>query len=74
MQDLWRLGYSPVDIIGTIFRVVKSYDMAERTKLDFIKEIGGTNLRILEGTDSLLQLTALVARLCKLCLPTPIRV
>ena len=74
MQDLWKLGYSPQDIISTVFRVTSNYEMAEKTKLDFMKEIGQAHLRILEGTDSLLQLTALVARLCRMRLPKPIRI
>jgi replication factor C subunit 2/4 len=46
LVDLWQLGYSPIDIIGTLMRVVKPYDMAEFTKLEFIREIGNTHLRL----------------------------
>ena len=35
-------------------------------KLNFIKEIGQTHLRITQGLATLLQLSALVARLCAL--------
>ncbi len=45
MVELWRLGYSPIDIIGTLLRVVKAFDMPEFTKLEFIREIGHTHLR-----------------------------
>jgi replication factor C subunit 2/4 len=38
--------------------------MAEYLKLEYIKEIGLTHMKIVEGVDSLLQLTALLARLC----------
>jgi len=37
VEQLWALGYSPEDIIGNIFRVCKTYQMAEYLKLDFIK-------------------------------------
>uniref|UniRef100_A0A672ZZY4 Replication factor C subunit 2 n=1 Tax=Sphaeramia orbicularis TaxID=375764 RepID=A0A672ZZY4_9TELE len=37
MEHLWKLGYSPEDIIGNIFRVCKTYQMAEYLKLEFIK-------------------------------------
>lgn len=38
IQDLWDQGYSAVDIVVTIFRVVKASDkMPEYTKLEFIK-------------------------------------
>lgn len=37
VEQLWALGYSPQDIIGNIFRVCKTYQMAEYLKLEFIK-------------------------------------
>lgn len=37
VEQLWALGYSPEDIIGNIFRVCKTYQMAEFLKLEFIK-------------------------------------
>lgn len=70
MKVLFDMGYAPVDIIGTVFQVVKNFTvergMAEWTQLQFIKEIGATHMRILEGQTSLIQLTGLVARLARL--------
>lgn len=37
VEQLWALGYSPEDIIGNIFRVCKTFQMAEYLKLEFIK-------------------------------------
>jgi hypothetical protein len=37
LNYLWGLGYSAVDIIGTMFRVVKTASMPEYLKLEFIK-------------------------------------
>jgi len=64
MHHLWGLGYSSEDIITNIFRVCKNQEMAEFIKLEFIKEIGFTHMRIVQGVQSLLQLSALLARLC----------
>ncbi|EDV22474.1 uncharacterized protein TRIADDRAFT_28707, partial [Trichoplax adhaerens] len=64
LSHLWQLGYSPIDIITNIFRVCKNYDMPEYLKLEFIKEIGFTHMRIVEGIDSLLQLSGLLSRMC----------
>ncbi|KND01773.1 replication factor C subunit 2 [Spizellomyces punctatus DAOM BR117] len=66
VRTLWMQGYSAVDIISTLFRVVKTFDMEEYIKLEFIKEIGLTHMKILEGTQTLVQLSGLIARLCKL--------
>eukprot|EP01112_Ceratiomyxa_fruticulosa_P013751 TRINITY_DN3884_c0_g2_i1.p1 TRINITY_DN3884_c0_g2~~TRINITY_DN3884_c0_g2_i1.p1 ORF type:complete len:424 (+),score=72.56 TRINITY_DN3884_c0_g2_i1:171-1274(+) len=69
LVGLWNEGYSSIDILGTIFRVVKNYehaDMTEYLKLEFIREIAQTHLRAANGLNSLLQLAGLVARLCML--------
>lgn len=64
MRTLYRSGYSASDIIGTIFKVVKARtDLTEGMKLEFMREIGFTHMRISDGVNSLLQLVGLVARL-----------
>jgi len=66
LYHLWRMGYSASDIVATLFRVVKSFDMSEPLKLEFSKEIAFTHMRIVSGLDTLLQLSGLIARLCHL--------
>lgn len=68
LRHLSHLGYSPEDIIGTVFRIAKSHSLPEFLQLQFLKEISVTHLRIAEGVNSLLQLSGLVARLCKITL------
>ncbi|KAI9850128.1 MAG: replication factor C subunit 4 [Thelocarpon superellum] len=70
LNELWNLGYSSHDIISTMFRVTKSVpSLSEHQKLEFIKEIGFTHMRILDGVQTLLQLSGCVARLCKINMP-----
>jgi replication factor C subunit 2/4 len=64
VEELWGDGYCGLDIVGTFFRVTKVEEMDEKLKLDFIKEIGFAHMRVLDGLDSLLQMTGLVAKLC----------
>uniref|UniRef100_A0A8C7IAY5 Replication factor C (activator 1) 2 n=2 Tax=Oncorhynchus TaxID=8016 RepID=A0A8C7IAY5_ONCKI len=64
IEQLWALGYSPEDIIGNIFRVCKTFQMPEYLKLEFIKEIGYTHMKVAEGVNSLLQMAGLLGRLC----------
>ncbi|KAK5256474.1 replication factor C subunit 4 [Cryomyces antarcticus] len=67
LKELWDLGYSCHDIISTMFKVTKSIpSLSEHAKLEFIKEIGFTHMRILEGVQTFLQLSGCVARLCKI--------
>lgn len=67
LNEVWAKGYSSVDVITTLFRVVKAMDsVPEYMKLEYIKEIGMTHMIILEGVQSLLQLAGLIGRLCKL--------
>ena len=61
------LGYSSHDIISTMFRVTKTIPtLSEHSKLEFIKEIGFTHMRILEGVQTLVQLSGCIAKLCKI--------
>lgn len=61
------LGYSSHDIISTMFRVTKTIPtLSEHSKLEFIKEIGFTHMRILEGIQTFLQLSGCIAKLCKI--------
>eukprot|EP01083_Nonionella_stella_P171927 588457_1 len=64
LQALCKEGYSAIDIIDTLFKVIKMFEMPERMKLDFIREIGFMHMRIAEGVDTTIQLTGLVAKLC----------
>lgn len=67
MQALWQLGYSPSDIIGTLFKVVKNNkELSEAIKLEYLREIGFTHMRIADGVGSLLQLLGLVGRLAQI--------
>ena len=59
-------GYSAIDMVQTMFRVCKNMEMSEKLKLEYIREIGMTHMRVAEGVDSLLQMNALLARLCRL--------
>uniref|UniRef100_A0A8C5KVJ7 Replication factor C subunit 2 n=1 Tax=Jaculus jaculus TaxID=51337 RepID=A0A8C5KVJ7_JACJA len=69
LAHLWHLGYSSEDVIGNIFRVCKTFPMAEYLKLEFVKEIGYTHMKVAEGVSSLLQLAGLLARLCQKTVP-----
>ncbi|KAF7549062.1 hypothetical protein G7Z17_g6665 [Cylindrodendrum hubeiense] len=67
LRELWDLGYSSHDIISTMFKVTKTIPtLSEQSKLEFIKEIGFTHMKVLEGVQTLLQLSGCVVRLCKI--------
>mmetsp|Transcript_4614 Transcript_4614/g.6802 ORF Transcript_4614/g.6802 Transcript_4614/m.6802 type:complete len:324 (-) Transcript_4614:781-1752(-) len=66
---LWNQGYASQDIVGTFAKVVRSaggLKITEYQQLEFIKEIGMTHIRLVDGVSSKLQLCALVARLCEI--------
>ncbi|KAJ3659540.1 hypothetical protein Zmor_011224 [Zophobas morio] len=64
VDHLWNLGYAAEDIIKNIFKVCKNMDIDEPLKLAFIKQIGVTHMRIVDGLCSLVQMSGLIARLC----------
>jgi replication factor C subunit 2/4 len=70
INKLWDQGYSAVDIVVTVFRVVKGLDdLPEYTKLEFIREVGWTHMRVLEGVGTIVQLGGMIARLCRMSIP-----
>jgi len=66
LELLYSHGYAAVDLISTIFKVCKSMNaLPEAEKLEFLREISFTNMRVIDGSGSLLQLSGLLARLCE---------
>ena len=67
LQELWTLGYSSHDVVSTMFKVSKTMPgLSEHARLEFVREIGFLHMRILEGLQTLLQLSGGVARLCRI--------
>lgn len=63
VHEIWKQGYSSTDIISTFARVAKSQDAPEHIKLEWLKEIGLTHMRVTAGAQGLLQLDAMVSKL-----------
>jgi len=63
MHMIMDNGYSTQDFIQTMFRVVKGMELEERMKLDWIKIMGMTHMRVAEGTDSILQIMGCLAKM-----------
>lgn len=60
-------GYSPNDVIQTVFRVARHMDLGgEKHKLDILRQVGLVHLRMAQGISTPLQLMGLAARLCSL--------
>lgn len=51
--------------MSNIFRVCKTLDAPEDTRLALIREIGLTHMRVADGLSSPLQLAGLLARMCR---------
>jgi len=64
LQDVLNQGYSPIDFITTMFRVVQKFDCQQELKLIWIRHIAFTNIRISKGLQTHMQLTGLLAQLC----------
>lgn len=63
LDQLYKLGYSVDDIIGTLFKTAKIVDIPESLRLEYIVEIGKSHLLVAQGLTTRLQLAGLVARL-----------
>eukprot|EP00929_Paragymnodinium_shiwhaense_P043127 TRINITY_DN22222_c0_g1_i1.p1 TRINITY_DN22222_c0_g1~~TRINITY_DN22222_c0_g1_i1.p1 ORF type:complete len:317 (-),score=93.00 TRINITY_DN22222_c0_g1_i1:231-1181(-) len=62
VHDMHKQGYSTSDIISTFARVAKTVEAPEHIKLEWLKEIGLTHMRVNAGATGLLQLDALVSK------------
>ncbi|KAI3652885.1 hypothetical protein MP228_002310 [Amoeboaphelidium protococcarum] len=66
LGEVYALGYSALDIINTLFKVVKFMrELDEARQLEYVKIIGFTHMRILDGVNSLLQLSSCIAQMCE---------
>lgn len=63
VHEIWKQGYSSTDIISTFARVAKQMEVPEHIKLEWLKEIGLTHMRVSSGARGLLHLDAMVAKL-----------
>ncbi|CAK7895863.1 replication factor C subunit 4 [[Candida] anglica] len=67
LDDLWKKGYSAIDIVTSSFKVAKTLPgISESKRLEVIKEIGFVHMRVLEGVSTYLQLCGLFAKLCEI--------
>uniref|UniRef100_A0A8R1DVA2 Replication factor C subunit 2 n=1 Tax=Caenorhabditis japonica TaxID=281687 RepID=A0A8R1DVA2_CAEJA len=69
IHEFHRLGFSSDDIVSTLFRVVKTVELSkkvsEQLRMEYIREIAKCHMRIIQGLTSKLQLSRLVADLCR---------
>ena len=65
--ELWSLGYSSLDILTSFFRIAKYLtptEISEYMQMEFIKLIGLAQMDAVNGLTTLLQLQALVSKMC----------
>lgn len=62
LTDLYKLGYCTEDIVSSMFRVVKSNaKLKEYEKLEYLKQIGIVQIRVVQGVNSVLQMKGLIS-------------
>lgn len=67
LKQLWVKGYSAIDIVTVSFRVTKTmYKLEEEKRLQVIRIIGFTHMRILEGVATYLQLASMISKIALL--------
>jgi len=65
--EMYVSGYTPIDIIETIFTICSTTDLIpEIKKIKYIKKIAECHIRIAEGLTTLNQLTGIIAELCSI--------
>lgn len=64
LHDILADGYSPIDCIVTLFRVIQRFQMNESMKLDWISILGMKHMRVSAGLCTQIQLTSVLAQFC----------
>jgi len=70
VHDIWKQGYSTTDIISTFARVAKNAEAPENIKLEWLKQIGITHMRVTAGATGLVHIDAMVCRFLSTCKAT----
>jgi replication factor C subunit 2/4 len=65
VKDLHKQGYSTGDIVSTFARVAKTIEAPEHIKLEWLKEIGLTHMKMTTGASGLIQLDAMICSFLK---------
>jgi len=63
VNQLFDNGFSSFDILESLFQIIKTYEIHDDLKLEFIKQLGIVHMRIYNGLSSKLQLYGLISRL-----------
>lgn len=62
LVELYRLGYCTEDIVSSMFRVVKTNKkLQEFERLEYLKQIGIVQIRVVQGVNSMLQMKGLIS-------------
>jgi replication factor C subunit 2/4 len=66
IKNLYLQGYSFYDLISTLFKIIKTYNMSEESRLQIISEIGFCHVRNASGVQSYLQLLRIFCIISKI--------
>jgi len=65
--DIHQCGYTPIDIIETLFQICSNTEILlnkNKKKIEYIKIISNTHILIADGLDTFNQLVGCIAQLC----------
>ena len=64
MSDMWRSGYSALDVVTTVFKVLKAHArLSEPLKMDLLQALSATHMRVIDGVTTLVQMQGMCAKL-----------
>jgi len=72
MGDMWRSGYSALDVVTTVFKVLKSFDVPEALKMDLLQQVSATHMRVVDGVTTLIQMNGLCAKVAAVAKGRPL--
>ena len=64
MGDMWKSGYAALDVVTTLFKVLKAHArLGEVLKMELLQTLSATHMRVLDGVSTLVQMHGLCAKI-----------
>ncbi len=63
IDDLINKGYYGLDIVRSLFKVIREYDMNDQLRLKYMSMMGNTEINLIQGGDEYLQILSLVSKM-----------
>jgi replication factor C subunit 2/4 len=63
VDELINKGYYGLDVVRSLFKVIREYDMNDQLRLKYMSMMGNTEINLIQGGDEYLQILSLISKM-----------